>query len=107
MPYYHIKCGGRVSLFTRKCRKCKKKWPWAVYTMVRLPKDMVWSAKDLIKPRKGETKYARWADKIPGVSLVAGGLPNWPRWARIVTGLILLGVGFVLVRLLLNVFLGV
>jgi len=67
---------------------------------------MVWSAKDLAKPEKGPTQYARWADKVPGVSFVAGRLPNWPRWMRILTGVVLLGIVVWVGNWLLNYFWG-
>jgi len=41
---------------------------------------MVSKGRLVVKPR---VTYAPWADKLPGVGKVAGFLPNWPRWARI------------------------
>jgi len=44
---------------------------------------------------KGTTKYASWADRVPGAGLVASRLPKWPRWARVLTVcLIIVGVVF-------------
>ena len=84
MPYIHKGCGGVIPLRPPiKCRKCGTRWNWRVLFAPTPPKNMVFA---VIKPRigrKGETQYARWADKILGAGVVASRLPNWPRWARI------------------------
>jgi hypothetical protein len=45
------------------------------------------------RTRDGRTiKYTRWAEEInkrvPGASSIAGVLPAWPRWARMVSVLV-------------------
>ena len=88
MPYYHTKDNGRVSFWSRKCQKCGERWPLSAYFMTKLPRGMIF-----VPPkREGETKYAGWGDKFPGVAVVAGALPNWPRWARILTVLVCISI---------------
>lgn len=36
--------------------------------------------------------YAKWGDKFPMVPELAGRLPNWPRWARLLTTLVIVGI---------------
>ena len=50
------------------------------------------------KPKRGKTSYAGWGDKFAGVGFIASHLPNWPRWARVVAALVIVGaiVGVVL-----------
>jgi len=88
MPYYHRTCGGIVPLrWPIRCKKCKKKWPAKTMFAAKPPSDMVFSATPLKAPKvlteKGNTSYAKWGDKIPGVAQIASKMPKWPRWARI------------------------
>ena len=83
--YKHVKCGGEIDRKTRTCQKCGRHWNpimfWLTPREIR-PMDSVVSsmAKD-----RGDTSHAGWADKLPMVGLVAGFMPNWPRWIRIST----------------------
>ena len=101
MPYFHERCGGPVGFWSRKCKKCKRSWPITSYLLMTLPKGMTWQPKPPKMKEKG-TKYAKWADRVPGVTGVASRLPNWPRWARILGGLVIVGVLFILVYLLVR-----
>ena len=84
MPYYHVGCGGEVGLWTRKCHKCKEKWPLGVLFARKSPKDMVYQKTRREITSRGRGSYAKWANSAPpGVAEVASYLPNWPRWARI------------------------
>lgn len=95
MPYYHNKCGGEIRWFSflpipPKCKKCGKRWnPLIIYGPPR--KDMTFAV-PILAIKKGTTSYAGWADKLPGVSLLASRLPNWPRWARILSLLVLVTI---------------
>ena len=91
MPFYHTKCGGNISILRGKCTKCGKRWN---------PYKFLFNTEILPVPRKEKVKkpstrtpasYAKWADKYPGAPIIASRLPNWPRWARILTGLIIFG----------------
>ena len=94
MPYYHTKDNGRVSFWGRKCQKCGRTWPISAYFLMSLPKGMIF----VPTKREGETKYASWGDKFPGVSSVASHLPNWPRWFRVlVVSIFVVGVVVVIV----------
>ena len=77
MPYYHIGCGGQISLFTRKCHECGKKWPVKVLFQMTPPRDMT---RFIIKPSDSLSSPEKFASK----------LPRWPRWARITSVAILL-----------------
>lgn len=114
MPYYHRTCGGEISFWALKCLKCDKKWPWWLFfslkPMIRpksegpardiTPFHLSEPKGKLSKVIKGGTAYASWADNIPFVGLVATRLPNWPRWARILTVIV-----FVLAIVTLIIFL--
>ena len=79
MAYIHKKCGGDISLFRRKCKKCGKVWNDG-RTWLLPPKDWIMLVRGT--PSK-PTSYAKWGDKVPFAATVASMLPNWPRWARI------------------------
>jgi len=97
MPYYHKKCNGKISLWSRKCSKCGKVWPISAWFKYPPPRDMT---KFIVEAgKKKPQRYAGWADRLPFVNVVARILPNWPRWARILTFSIVLGmVAFLIVR---------
>lgn len=97
MPYYHLKCGGKIRLWSRKCSKCGYKWPLSALFIYPPPRNMT---KFIVerKERKPVT-YAKWADRYPLVNVVARALPNWPRWARILSVCL-----FLLVIVLLFIF---
>lgn len=93
MAFYHTKCGGNISILRGKCIKCGKRWN---------PISFLFNTEMMPVPRKEKTKskkvstrkptsYAQWADKWHGVPTIASRLPNWPRWARALTGLIFFG----------------
>lgn len=100
MPYYHKRCGGEIGLWTRRCHKCKKQWPFWTLFMPKPPGDMFYVVGDLPKAKKGKTTYASWADKMPGAAFVASHLPNVPRWARITIVLIIICIIILVIRLL-------
>lgn len=83
MPYFHTIDKGNVGLWSRTCKVCRNHWTWKVWFLRYLPEDMYW----VPKPRKATT-YAKWADNYPGAATLAQALPPWPRWARILAGLI-------------------
>ena len=96
MRYIHTKCGGNIDIETKTCARCKKHWNlftwWMTATEIRpiaeIPTRKIGN-KTLRVPRK---QYSSWADRLPGVSTIASGLPNWPRWARILSTLVVVGV---------------
>jgi len=104
MPYYHRGCNGVVPMkIPIKCKHCGKKWPAHTMFAPKPPKDMYFAMQPKHLP-KGDTKYAKWGDNIPGVSAVASHLPNWPRWARVLAGSgIIVGLIF-LIRYLVGLF---
>lgn len=101
MPYFHKGCNGEIGWkppwpIPPRCKKCGKRWsPLVIYKPIP-PKDMTFvvtpSPKKLVKEiQRQQTSYAKWGDKIPFVPSIAGRLPNWPRWARLITGLTFIG----------------
>jgi len=95
--YYHEECGGLISILRRKCKKCGKTWGPKVWVQYPTPWDMYLSkGKSKFRLKRRITSYAKWADKYPSVAGFAGRLPNWPRWARILTAVGVLAVlGFI------------
>ena len=71
---------------TRRCSKCGKTWPISAWFAYPPPKDMT----KYVVEKKEPATYAKWADRIPFISVVPKLLPNWPRWARILTLIILI-----------------
>ncbi len=104
MPYYHTKDNGRVGFWTRKCRVCSRKWPLSSYLTISLPKGMIWKPADKLELPKGEATYAKWGDRLPGVSIVASRLPNWPRWLRILTMVVFVGIALSVLYIFLRGF---
>ncbi len=102
MPYFHTKDNGDILFWQRRCKVCGKKWPFMSIFAMSPPKDMRFYVKNVELPqvKKGQTNYAKWADKkwvgkvAPGATTFASRLPHWPRWARI-----MVTVGFVIVPL--------
>ena len=96
MRFIHTKCGGDIDVRTKTCTNCKKRWNWITW----------WLSTTEIRPvaevptrkvgdrvvRVKRKQYASWGDRLPGVAVIAGRLPNWPRWARIVATLVVLGI---------------
>jgi len=104
MPYYHTKCGGEVSFWARKCKKCGHRWPIIALFSPSVPKGMTTFRPSVKVPefKRGTTSYAKWADNIPGVSLLASHLPHWPRWLRILAFVIVLSIILYFLRGLLS-----
>lgn len=87
MPYYHLKDNGKIGMWSRKCSKCGERWPIMAWFQYPPPSDMT---RYIIEGKeKRPVKYAKWADRIPGANVIAGLLPNWPRWARLLTVIVL------------------
>jgi len=99
MPYYHHKCHGKIRWFPPlpippKCTKCGKVWnPLVIYGPMR--KDMYFAA-PTTSAFKGTTSYAKWGDKLPLAGVIASLLPNWPRWLRITSVVVIASLGIFL-----------
>lgn len=91
--YTHTKCGGTIDIRHRSCLKCKKRW-----SIIDFVIDPVGIRPILIKEEVSTKKrtYASWADKLPYVGIVAGVLPNWPRWLRILVFVAAIGIVYTL-----------
>jgi len=102
MPYIHKGCGGQIKWFfllplPPRCTKCKKSWSPAVLYGAP-PKDMTYISTRIEIKRHED--YAKWGDKIPYVGTVAGFLPKWPRWARILSFIIFLSIIGLIIKIL-------
>jgi len=101
MPYYHKDCWGRVGIVRRKCNKCGKKWTWRVWFYPKPPSDLI-AFYSIPEAKQGNTSYAKWGDKYPGVGFIASHMPNWPRPIRILSFVLFLGLVFYLVMWLVR-----
>jgi hypothetical protein len=95
----HTNCGGKVHIhfLLPICDRCKKRWkPWGF--ILASDMHMVVEARSEKKAHIGESrKHAKWADSIPGANVVPSILPNWPRWARLLSTMIVISlIGFVI-----------
>lgn len=96
--YIHRKCGGRVSILSRRCSKCRQSWPISTLWIYPVPEDLQLVALEVKTGQKAT--YSKWADRsLPGVSQIAGMLPNWPRWKRITFASLIIVVAVSGVRL--------
>ena len=102
--WVHSKCGGELDtriIGGRRCLKCKKRW--SILSFIFTPSEV---RPKMVKipwePIRKPTSYAKWADKVPlPVGQFASILPNWPRWARVLTGVGVVGLVtylFILIR---------
>lgn len=97
MIYRHIakKCNGEVDTKSRTCLRCKKHWNWFTFMFsplsIRMDPKGKPATEAVRKVALGKTDYAKWADKYEKISWVASHLPKWPRWARILATVIVVG----------------
>lgn len=109
MEYIHTKCGGLIEAKTRTCTRCHKHWNllawWTTVTEIRpvpekqdRPKGIPYRKDAGMEPTRKQ--YSKWGDAIPGVSALASRLPNWPRWSRLLTSLIFVGIVIVVIWLI-------
>jgi hypothetical protein len=78
MKFIHNKCGGLIDPKGKRCTKCKKQWNFLSFIFNKdispIPEPKVyWS----IGPLTPQT--------------VAKHLPKWPRWARLLSSVIVIG----------------
>ncbi len=101
MEFTHNNCGGRIDTGKRTCLRCKRHWNILAFQFN--------TSITMIQPTRGERERIRkmkvsdtpkWADRLPGVGAVANFLPNWPRWARLLsTCLVIAGIVFLVLWL--------
>jgi len=103
--FQHTACGGDIDTKTKTCTRCKKHWNWFTWWMtateIRPVPERTRPGTLKVAGRKKpiRVQYASWGDRLPGVGAIAGRLPNWPRWARIVSTLVVIGIVVVIVLL--------
>ena len=86
MPYQYVHkhCGGQISVWRMRCKKCSKQWhPISFMLTTKITPVYVES-------KKAPAKGAKWAEKLPVANTLVRFLPNWPRWARILTVVIVI-----------------
>lgn len=107
MRFQHVNCGGEIDVKNRQCTRCKKRWNLVAFrldpvsirpmfgpdgkltpdkTKMRTTREKPWSEQPTRK------QYAKWAEKIPGATILPRLLPKWPRWARILTTVVFVGI---------------
>ena len=105
MKYIHTKCGGEIDVGKRTCTnpKCKKKWNAIMFLLdsggirpkveagdIR-QKTVSKKVERLQKERESSKLTKTIVEKFPGAGAVVAFLPNCPRWARILTTVVVLG----------------
>ena len=102
LEYSHVGCGGMIDKKAKQCTRCKHKWGFFSFYLnageIRPVKINRKAAKEAtriaIKSRaqqKRDTKHPKWAERTPGATVLPKLLPNWPRWARILSSIIVIG----------------
>lgn len=94
MRFQHVGCGGEIDVKNRQCTRCKKKWnpiafrldPTSIRPLIvggrpAPDKDKI----DKLNTSIRKANYAKWAEKVPGATILPRLLPKWPRWTRILT----------------------
>lgn len=110
MRYYHVGCGGEIDVKKRQCRRCKKKWdpisfrfdPISIRPIVDKKGRPIPDKKARFNPET-ETSLPRWLMFILGVphlDTVVTKLPKWPRWARILTTAVVIGLLVLVIELI-------
>jgi len=84
MKLLHVGCEGTVDSLTRSCDKCGKKW--GVVTFLVTTKEL----RPLPSYRTGGSEPK--VIKIPTKEQFVSKLPNWPRWARLLTVAVILAI---------------
>lgn len=110
MEFIHKKCGRKVEVSVLKggrCKKCHKRfWPLlSLFSLDLMPaegraekqdrrtKEVVRAKVEATKKGKnGRKQYADWAEKVEPAKWTARRLPSWPRWARILSTVIVLSL---------------
>ena len=97
MPVQHVDCGGIIDTKKRQCTRCKHKWGlldfWFNTGEIRPIIESKTVRAEAIRRKTYEPKkHAKWAEKVPGATVLPKYLPNWPRWARILSTLVFLAV---------------
>ena len=111
MEYTHRKCGRKVevSIFRGgECKKCHKRfWPFlCLMSLDLLPVEsraekqdrktkevinaVVAKSQKKDNKNKARTQYASWAEHVEPAKWTASKLPDWPRWARVLSGSLLI-----------------
>jgi hypothetical protein len=90
MPLIHVDCGGVISFWSRRCETCGKVWPPKTLLSPIPPTDMYFIPSLPGKEGVGDPRLPTTKD-IPSLTKgLVSRLPKWPRWARILTVVILL-----------------
>ncbi len=91
VKYIHSNCGGTIDVQTRTCRRCKKKWNPISFRFTLTEIRPIVEKEDLVK-KKVKVGPTTWVDKVPAAKKFSEILPRWPRWARIISTVCVLGI---------------
>jgi len=102
MRYKHLHCGGEI--IGRKCQRCHKYWSRAGFLLATDVRPLTDSKRRLREARtKGVTSFREAKSKgVASTKRVVSFLPKWPRWARVLTSLVVLALVTVGVVLLMR-----
>ena len=97
MDLFHVGCGGEIDVKKRQCLKCKHKWGRMAFLTTpneirQVVKSKAARASALRQKVDKPTRHAKWAENIPGATLLPSMLPSWPRWARLLSTAVVLGI---------------
>jgi len=109
VKFYHTKCGGEIDLKARRCTECGKKWNPITFRLdpvgIRLALGRSTAIKDNFdraysrnRVEPAQRNYASWLDRVPKVvdlgltRTLVNKLPRWPRWARVLTTVLVLAI---------------
>lgn len=108
MRFYHTKCGGEIDVKKRQCKRCKKKWDPISFKLdpigIRVMRDKMGRPlpdkhqKTLEVQEPAIPRWMKFAVGVPYLDTVVSKLPRWPRWARILTTAVVLGLIILAIR---------
>lgn len=98
MKYYHTKCKGIIDPKTRTCEGCGKRWNPVSFLLTPTSIRVVPGTSTIISRKPGD-RALRVNRKLTTQDVVKK-LPNWPRWARVLTVVVLLAIVVTIIVLL-------
>jgi len=102
MRFYHTKCGGEIDVRSRRCLKCKKKWNPISFRFDPTGIRPIVDRKGRPLPDRIVPKVERKTWGVPYLYTVVSKLPKWPRWARILTTVVVFAAIAVIIYLIVR-----
>ncbi len=92
MKYIHAHCKGEIDVRKKRCLGCSKKWNlisfWLDSSGIRpvVEKEDIRLAMERRAQKEESATLSRLIqERVPGSRIMVKLLPNWPRWARILS----------------------